>query len=177
MGLIILQPTCCADLSAAVPILESTKGVILCPSCKKPIGTLISNPGYVYVLSSGAFPGTFKVGFTNRAVYERVEELNSSTSLPSPFKVEMYFLSKSAKDEEIISHADLSSFRMNERREFFKLPLVELHDKLCRALKRSPNFISLDLAQLLATRTKSNIIYTNVMQRVNKEIAKKLGGK
>ena len=177
MGLIIIQPSCCSELSAAVRIKESSRGIVSCPLCHKPIGTLISNVGYVYVLSSNAFAGTYKVGFTNRDIDERVNELNSSTSLPSPFEVEMFFLSTTARDEEIASHACLSNFRTNDRREFFNIPLIELHDRLCSTLKKAPIFISPSLKKALNARAKPRIIHTDVMQRVNMEIAKKLGQK
>jgi hypothetical protein len=150
MGLIILQPHCCSDISAAVPIDETTSGPISCPKCRKPIGMLVSNAGYVYVLSSTAFPGTFKVGFTNRDVNERVEELNNSTSLPSPFVVEMIFLSVSAREDEVSSHASLSHYRINDRREFFKISLEKLHDHLVCILRRKPIFVSESLCNFLA---------------------------
>jgi hypothetical protein len=125
---------------------------VFCPKCRKPIGTLLSGGGYVYVLSSEAFPGTFKVGFTNRSVNDRVEELNSSTSLPSPFIAEMIFLSTSAREDEVSSHGSLSPFRVNDRREFFRISLEQLHDHLVCILRRKPIYYSETLSKSLDLR-------------------------
>jgi hypothetical protein len=148
MGLIILQPQCCSDISAAVPIDETTQGPISCPKCHKPIGMLLSNIGYVYVFSSEAFPGTFKVGFT-KDVNERLIQLNNSTSLPSPLVVEMIFLSVSARDDEAVCHASLSNYRINDRREYFKISLEQLHDHLVGLLQRKPIVVSNSLRNSL----------------------------
>lgn len=151
MGLAILQPQCCSDISAAVAIDETTQGPILCPKCRKPIGMLLTNVGYVYVFSSEAFTGTFKVGFT-KDFNERLTQLNSSTSLPSPFAVEMIFISVSARDDETVCHASLSSYRVNDRREFFKISLEQLHDHLVGLLQRKPIVVSDSLSCSLKIR-------------------------
>ena len=41
--------------------------------------------GYVYLLTNEAMPGYVKIGFTERTVEERIEELSKPTGVPMPF--------------------------------------------------------------------------------------------
>ena len=47
--------------------------------------------GFVYVMSNPGFDGRVKIGKSIKdPTMDRVEELNSTTSVPEPFKVEYY---------------------------------------------------------------------------------------
>lgn len=149
--MIALSPNCCPNQDAAI-LIEENGGVLICPKCKKEIGKLLTDVGLIYVLSSDAFSGLHKIGFTVRTIEERLEELNGSTSLPHPFKLEMSILSlRPIKDEKRI-HKLLSTKRVNDRREFFRLPLIDIHDCIVNELGRSLLFCSEVLAKDIERR-------------------------
>ncbi|PHS08267.1 MAG: hypothetical protein COA78_12895 [Blastopirellula sp.] len=76
--------------------------------------------GWVYVLSNPSIPGQVKIGFTDRADYQlRVDELNSSTSIPTPFKIEYLHPSSNPHSLEQKLHRHFSNDRVNKGREFF----------------------------------------------------------
>ena len=82
--------------------------------------------GFVYVMSNSGFDGRLKIGKSIKdPTKDRVEELNSTTSVPEPFKVEYYcFVEKFDKLEQEI-HKRLADSRPNKRREFFQIGLME----------------------------------------------------
>ena len=75
--------------------------------------------GYVYVLTNPTMKGLVKVGMTQKSVDERVRSLNSSTSVPKPFKVVHFVKSKDCIKLEKTVHQILGKRRANKRREFF----------------------------------------------------------
>lgn len=80
--------------------------------------------GYIYILRSPIFGGfTIKVGKTTKQPEIRAGELYSgATGVPVPFQV---YISISVADcslAEKRAHELLSSYRINPRREFFKIP-------------------------------------------------------
>ena len=86
---------------------------------------------YVYILQNEFMPDIFKVGKTTN-LEDRVRSLSSHTGVPIPF--EIYYACKvtdSKKVEESIHNA-FSDYRINPRREFFKinperiLPILKL---------------------------------------------------
>ncbi len=48
--------------------------------------------GFVYLLSNPSMPNIVKIGSTERTIKERISELSSVTSLPTPFVVGYYLL-------------------------------------------------------------------------------------
>lgn len=151
MKMIALTPNCCPNQDAAI-LIEEKGGVLTCPKCKKEIGALRTDVGLIYVLSSEAFSGLHKIGFTVRTIDERLEELNCSTSLPHPFKLEMSILSLAPINDEKRIHKLLSPNRVNDRREFFRLPLIDIHDCIVEELGRNPLFCSESLAKDIERR-------------------------
>lgn len=78
------------------------------------------HPGYVYILVNESLPGTVKIGYTSRAVQERINEL-SDTGMPSPYmKYAAEFVEDAPAVEEAI-HVALFANRINMDREFFKI--------------------------------------------------------
>lgn len=170
MKLLAIQPACCRDEKAAILIEGITSGSLSCPSCGKAIGELVQDAGLIYVLSSSAFPDTYKIGFTLRDINERLDELNRSTSLPSPFVVEMMFVSlKPLKDEAKI-HMLFSEHRINERREFFRLPLLDIHNQLVAFLMRSPYFLSRSLQHQIVAY-QNELKRSKLSEKVNERIS------
>lgn len=151
MKMIALSPNCCPNQDVAI-LIEENGGVLICPKCKKEIGELLTDVGLIYVLSSEAYDGLHKIGFTLRTIDERLEELNGSTSLPHPFKLEMSILSLTPIKDEKRIHKLLATKRVNDRREFFRLPLLDIHDCIVKELGRNPLFCSELLAREIARR-------------------------
>jgi len=85
--------------------------------------------GFVYILSNPSMPGILKIGSTERTVKERVAELSATTGVPTPFRVEHYILTEDPKGLEQSLHEELSEFRVNGNREFFKVSVDELLKK------------------------------------------------
>lgn len=65
-------------------------------------------------------PGIVKIGKTTRSVEQRCFELYQ-TGVPTPFKVENYFLSPDCHALEQVVHLALDSVRVSDGREFFSI--------------------------------------------------------
>ena len=78
-------------------------------------------PEIVYVLTNEAMPGLIKIGLTSDTVEARLTNLSSHTGVPLPF--ECYFAAE-VKDGGRIEktlHQLFAEFRINPKREFFRL--------------------------------------------------------
>lgn len=73
----------------------------------------------VYVMSNPSMPGILKIGMTKKQSELRAEQLSSSTSVPTPFKVEFVFECYNSQGLEHEVHEHLKEFRVNNNREFF----------------------------------------------------------
>ena len=97
--------------------------------------TAHASAGYVYIISNvGAFgPDVFKIGVTRRLEpLERIGEL-SSASVPFKFDVHALIFSYEAYQLETELHEYFSKFRINKinsRKEFFKVPIELIEEKL-----------------------------------------------
>ena len=80
--------------------------------------------GYIYVLSNSTMPGLLKIGFTNRDVNDRMQELSASTGVPTPFEVEYYCLTRDVEIIEAEVHNRFSKYRQSGK-EFFSIPLAQ----------------------------------------------------
>ena len=85
------------------------------------------NPGYVYIVRCPAHPpDTYKIGRTERTPEERARDLTGSTAAPLPFGIlASWFVPDCHVFEETL-HEELAKYRMNERREFFRVPLQHI---------------------------------------------------
>jgi len=96
--------------------------------------------GYIYILSNHSMVGLLKIGFTNRDVKERADELSSSTGVPTAFEIEYYCLTPDVEEIESKVHSHFSAQRKHSkhgRREFFAITLSEaviLIDSLVKPL-------------------------------------------
>jgi hypothetical protein len=86
--------------------------------------------GFVYVLGNDCMPGIYKIGMTEKAPQERLEQLSSSTSVPEPFWMAFYAQVKGAPDVERAMHDEFDEHRVNPSREFFRVSLRDLRDAI-----------------------------------------------
>ena len=83
--------------------------------------------GYIYCLSNESFKDNiYKVGYTRRPIPFRLNELYN-TSVPTPFKVEFVKRVDNPRDSEKLLHKYLKDYRMNSKREYFKIELNKIH--------------------------------------------------
>ena len=81
---------------------------------------------HVYVLSNPSMPGLLKIGYTKGDPSKRVSQLDRSTSVPTGFVLEWAFPCYNGIELEGEVHEYLSGYRVNNQREFFKIPLEEV---------------------------------------------------
>lgn len=81
--------------------------------------------GYVYVLINQSMPGLVKIGCTQRDSRARARKLYT-TGVPTPFDIAFEVFSEDHEALENQMHAQLSSFRVNGDREFFRYPLKDV---------------------------------------------------
>lgn len=84
--------------------------------------------GFVYFLTNPSMPGLTKIGHTTKHPRERVRELSASTSCPEHFELLAFFGHADSAYAEREIHRELSDFRVNDRREFFKMTNAQLQD-------------------------------------------------
>ncbi len=77
--------------------------------------------GYLYVLSSREQPQMLKIGFTERDVEDRVNEINRATGVVIPYGVRAVWVVRNAHAIENAVHALLDQYRVRKDREFFHL--------------------------------------------------------
>lgn len=104
---------------------DSLPKALSCDKCGLVIAATKRVGGYVYVLSNKCIPDLVKIGFSTRAVESRIAELNASTSIPEPFKLEASFPVEQPLEQEAAVHAKLASYRHSETREFFRLQVSQ----------------------------------------------------
>lgn len=68
----------------------------------------------------------YKVGWTSRSAEQRAKELSAATGVPVSFAVVDVWQHPNPESLERGVHAMLSSYRLNEGREFFKLRYADL---------------------------------------------------
>jgi hypothetical protein len=71
-------------------------------------------------------PGVLKIGKTTRDAGQRARELSTHTGVPTPFRVDFVCEVQDCDAVEAAIHARLTTARVNEAREFFKLPSQRL---------------------------------------------------
>jgi len=84
-------------------------------------GRLPPGHGYIYVLKNPSMPGLVKIGFTDRSVKVRAEELSSASGVPTPFTIHGQVASPNVKNVERKIHSILRAKRLSGSREFFRI--------------------------------------------------------
>jgi hypothetical protein len=82
--------------------------------------------GFVYAMTNPEMPNLFKIGFTEFSPTRRAIELSKSTGMPAVFEVVGFFETERPKRVETFIHAALDGYRVNPKREFFKLHRAHL---------------------------------------------------
>lgn len=81
----------------------------------------------IYIMRSPSHAAdVYKVGVTTRTVDARKDELTRSTAAPLPFEILASWNVGDAKSIERVVHARLGPYRLNPRREFFRMPLSDV---------------------------------------------------
>lgn len=86
--------------------------------------------GFVYVLGNDCMPGIFKIGMTEKAPQERLEQLSSATAVPEPFWMAFFAQVRNAPKVEREMHETFWKERVNNSREFFRVSLRDIYDAL-----------------------------------------------
>jgi len=92
--------------------------------------------GFIYVLSNPSLP-SLKIGQTKADPSERVKELTSSTSIPTPFIIEYYAYVDDYAHKEREIHGYFDDHRVNKKREFFDIDVItaiSVIESLCTVL-------------------------------------------
>ena len=97
---------------------------VKCQFCGKVLA-VFSKHGILYVLTNVSIPGLLKIGYTERDLDSRVEELSSSTGVPTPFVVAAKFEVENPEEVEKRIHDKLRHCRENSGREFFRISLED----------------------------------------------------
>ena len=84
--------------------------------------------GYLYCFSNKSMPGILKIGITERTLEIRLNEANISDTWrpPTPYKIEFAKKVCNPKQKEKIIHRILSTYRINPKREFFRVSFQEI---------------------------------------------------
>lgn len=80
-----------------------------------------SRRGVIYVLANAYMPGILKIGRTVRDVKSRVHELSRASGVPVQFEVIYDEVVSDVVLAEQRIHAELSAWRVNNAREFFRI--------------------------------------------------------
>lgn len=87
--------------------------------------------GYVYILSNpGLMEGTYKIGATLHDPVLRVAQLSASTGIPTPFQLVYFRRVQRPFLVESMLHSAFAAYRVNDSREFFKMPLAEIINEI-----------------------------------------------
>jgi hypothetical protein len=85
---------------------------------------------WVYILSNPALPNMLKIGYTKNDPYTRAKQISASTGVALPYKVEWAFQCFNGEQLEQEIHEELASYRVNQQREFFDIPLAEAQEAI-----------------------------------------------
>lgn len=111
--------------------------------------------GYVYLMVCAAMPDLVKVGCSTNDPLLRARQLSASTSAALPFTLAYSRHVNSPFQVEAALHRELDEYRVNDSREFFKVPLhqvitlVERYEEV--GIPLSCDEIDLSFSELFAT--------------------------
>ena len=95
--------------------------------------------GYIYILVNSSMPGVLKIGYTERDVEARAQELSNGTGVLVPFVVAYYAKCFFAPNAEAEIHSVLDRYRIAENREFFRVDIrqaIATVDEVCGRYQR-----------------------------------------
>jgi hypothetical protein len=98
-------------------------------SKKSPFST-----GHIYVLQNTSVPGIFKIGFTERSVIDRLNEINKATGVITPWQVRDFWFTQEPYLAEQEIHDLLSDYRVEDNREGFAVNFTVARDVIFEVL-------------------------------------------
>ncbi|WP_245910923.1 GIY-YIG nuclease family protein [Nonlabens arenilitoris] len=97
------------------------------------------NAGFIYVMRNATFEkDIYKIGLTTKKTEERAKQL-SKTSVPDKFAVMREWAVKDCKIAEKEIHEILDSYRVDPRREFFRLDMKIANDTIDKVIGKINN--------------------------------------
>ncbi|WP_298782689.1 GIY-YIG nuclease family protein [uncultured Polaribacter sp.] len=97
------------------------------------------NAGFIYVMRNATFEkDIYKIGLTTNKTEERAKQL-SKTSVPDKFAVMREWAVKDCKKAEKEIHEILDSYRVDPRREFFRLDMKIANDTIDKVITEINN--------------------------------------
>ncbi|MEE2635490.1 MAG: GIY-YIG nuclease family protein [Pseudomonadota bacterium] len=94
-------------------------------------GKYAEEKGEIYVMRSAQHPkDVFKIGYTTKTADERARQLESTSGQPDQFAVVNSWKVKQPRRVEGIVHEHLARYRINPRREFFKLKYAKIQSAI-----------------------------------------------
>jgi hypothetical protein len=110
----------------------------------------ITKVGHIYILSNPSLKDIIKIGFTLDNVEERASKLSRSTSIPLDFHIEHEFITESPEQVEKLVHDALKEYRVNPKKEFFRVTTEKSIEVIESILYGSENNVGVSMAQQLA---------------------------
>jgi len=104
----------------AYEFIEDDKNAWFVKYYRKKFGNKTSphSTGHIYVLQNTSFPGIFKIGFTERLLNDRIDEINRSSGMLTPWQIRDFFycLAPYLKEQEIFEQ--LKDYRIENTEGF-----------------------------------------------------------
>jgi len=98
--------------------------------------TVMPKSGFIYVLRNDLMPGLVKIGQTTRSAEHCASEISGGTGVPDEFVVAFQIEVTDCELVEQLVHEKLSAFRVNEKREFFKLSVEDAIEAVQEVAKK-----------------------------------------
>lgn len=121
-----------------------------------------ASQGHIYALVNPSMEGLVKIGATVHDPIQRARQLSASTSAPHPFALAYSRRVSMPFQVEAELHEALDQYRVNDSREFFKVPLhkviqfMERYTEVKKAEPVSAASMKLPWAELFATFEDEN---------------------
>jgi DNA-directed RNA polymerase subunit RPC12/RpoP len=130
-------------------VLNTSEDVIVeCTYCGSLLFELNKIDGFIYVMSNSSLKEMFKIGFTSKYPKLREDQLSSSTSIPTPFNLELVFPAQHLTKTERDIHLSLDEYRVAKNREFFRINLDHIFKIISRVTRNKPSYISKGISML-----------------------------
>ncbi|NWH06885.1 GIY-YIG nuclease family protein [Desulfobacter latus] len=172
----------CSNCQQQYQFIKDEKSAfsIKCEQCGNTLVDISPINGYIYILSNPSMPDLLKIGFTTRSVDERIAELNSSTGVPENFVLEAYFCSNTPENDERLLHIELSNYRINNSREFFRISVLDAIKEVEAILGRSPGMLSQNRQEELIRKKAEKDIAADKIRKAERlyqsALSEKIGG-
>jgi hypothetical protein len=115
-------------------IVNSPDSFIISNQTKKIEG---SDPGVIYILRSASHSNDiYKIGLTRRDLSMRAKEIGSTTGVPLPFGVLASWEVGNCRKVEKEVHSQLKDYRINTKREFFRVSLSAIVSTIHEIISR-----------------------------------------